>query len=230
MKYNSSGWLFTQDKLTNDVHDITYDDIDSLIRLSLEDNTWSQDVKKQVKYFDKNPGGEIILNQLRIMNVAGTTVTFPFGDIITFDSKRHFFRGENSQFEMSVPTLNRKIMKMSPIEQELFRAVSNMRIVQFRKFIWNINVVPYWEAKISDVNYTDLAQHYGFDTPLLDLTNDFLIALFFATCKYDKDTDSYKPLSKEDIEKSDNIKTAVFDDIRNMLLQVEPLAKDISKQ
>lgn len=34
----------------------------------------------------------------------------------------------------------------------------------------------------------------------------------------------------EDIEKSDNIKTAVFDDIRNMLLQVEPLAKDISKQ
>lgn len=77
------------------------------------------------------------------MNVAGTTVTFPFGDIITFDSKRHFFRGENSQFEMSVPTLNRKIMKMSPIEQELFRAVSNMRIVQFRKFIWNINVVPY---------------------------------------------------------------------------------------
>ena len=203
MKYNSSGWLFTQDKLTNDVHDITYDDIDSLIRLSLEDNTWSQDVKKQVKYFDKIPGGEIILNQLRIMNVAGTTVTFPFGDIITFDSKRHFFRGENSQFEMSVPTLNRKIMKMSPIEQELFRAVSNMRIVQFRKFIWNINVVPYWEAKISDVNYTALAQHYGFDTPLLDLTNDFLIALFFATCKYDKDTDSYKPLSKEDIEKSD---------------------------
>ena len=47
MKYNSSGWLFTQDKLTNDVHDITYDDIDSLIRLSLEDNTWSQDVKKR---------------------------------------------------------------------------------------------------------------------------------------------------------------------------------------
>lgn len=39
MKYNSSEWLFTQDKLTNDVHDITYDDIDSLIRLSLEDNT-----------------------------------------------------------------------------------------------------------------------------------------------------------------------------------------------
>lgn len=34
----------------------------------------------------------------------------------------------------------------------------------------------------------------------------------------------------EDIEKSDNIKTAVFDDIRNMLLQVEPLAKEISKQ
>ena len=43
-----------------------------------------------------------------------------------------------------------------------------------------------------------MAQHYGFDTHLLDLTNDVKTALFFATCKYIPETDSYRPLTEED--------------------------------
>ena len=70
--------------------------------------------------------------------------------------------------------------------------------------------MPYWEAKLSDINFDALAQHYGFDTCLLDLTNDFRAALFFATCKYDYMTDSYRPLSKADIEKSENSKYGVI--------------------
>ena len=62
-------------------------------------------------------------------------------------------------------------------------------------------MVPYWEAKLSDVNHKALAQHYGFDTNLLDLTNDIRVALFFATCKYIPETDSYRPLTKEECEK-----------------------------
>jgi len=37
---------------------------------------------------------------------------------------------------------------------------------------------------MSEVNYKVLAQHYGFTTFLLDLTNNVKRALFFATCKY----------------------------------------------
>lgn len=54
-----------------------------------------------------------------------------------------------------------------------------------------------------------MAQHYGFDTCLLDLTNDFKTALFFATCKYDYKTDSYRPLTKKDIEATENSKYGI---------------------
>jgi hypothetical protein len=46
-----------------------------------------------------------------------------------------------------------------------------------------------------------LAQHYGFETSLLDITNDARVALFFATCQYDWDTDSYRPLTQKDIDR-----------------------------
>ena len=55
-----------------------------------------------------------------------------------------------------------------------------------------------------------MAQHYGFDTCLLDLTNDFRTALFFATCKYDYKTDSYRPLTKKDIEATEDSKYGVI--------------------
>ena len=44
-----------------------------------------------------------------------------------------------------------------------------MRVWQFRKVVWQFDTVPYWEAKLSDANYMALAQHYGFETLLLDI-------------------------------------------------------------
>lgn len=55
-----------------------------------------------------------------------------------------------------------------------------------------------------------MAQHYGFDTCLLDLTNYYRTALFFATCKYDYKTDSYRPLTKKDIEATEDSKYGVI--------------------
>jgi len=55
-----------------------------------------------------------------------------------------------------------------------------------------------------------LAQHYGFETHLPDLTNDFRAALFFATNRYDPKTDSYYPLSKKEIEKSEKTQYGVI--------------------
>lgn len=50
-----------------------------------------------------------------------------------------------------------------------------MRVWQFEKFIWQFDIVPYWEAKLSDVNYMALAQHYGFETLLLDITSYWIL-------------------------------------------------------
>ena len=132
----------------------------------------------------------------------------PYGlRIITFPSKRQLFRGEVQDYHKSVPSLNR-IFKDSMDEKvkELVRVIAHLRKWQFGNLIWNINIVPYWEAKLSDVNFDALAQHYGFATHLLDLTNDFKAALFFATCKYVSETDTFRPLTQEDIDENEDTK------------------------
>lgn len=204
MNLEPGGWFF-KGAFSNNAHEISVSDIKEMLKLAEEEDKWCQRVKDEVEYFDKYPGkgGPSFLNQRRIMNTSGATVRFPYGDIITFESKHHLFRGENQAFAESVPSLNRKINNMNNHDKELYRAVANMRVIQFSKWIWQISVVPYWEAKLSDVNYKALAQHYGFATHLLDLTNDFRTALFFATCAYDFDTDSYKPLSQKQINFSE---------------------------
>lgn len=152
----------------------------------------------------------IIEEMMQVMS-GGTVMAYPFKNIygdcsrgITFISKRHFFRGENSRFPKSVPSLTRKLSGYTGKERELRRCIAYMRCWQFFKsFLWNFHITKYWEAKLGDVNYLALAQHYGFPTELLDVTTDFRIALFFSTCKYIPETDSYRPLTKEDIEKDE---------------------------
>ncbi|WP_195603622.1 FRG domain-containing protein [Clostridium tyrobutyricum] len=213
MDYSEQGWIYP-DNRTNNIHLISEEDINQLLSLADEEDAWSERVREEVKYKMQNPslrGSALLLDEFRIMNIGGTIIQYPYGDrIITFNSKRHFYRGENQVFPYSLPSLNRKLIGKDKRQQELYRAVANLRIIQFYKFIWNINVVPYWEAKLSDINYKALAQHYGFETHLMDLTNDFRVALFFATCKYISETDSYIPLTDEIIESKDENKYGVI--------------------
>lgn len=202
MNYSKDGWLFQRGEMQNITKEVTEDDLFDLWQLSEEDDAWSQRVHEEVLSHHSRPNkraSDFLIDELRIINAGGTVVTFPYGDIITFPSKRHLFRGERKQYPKSTPSLNREIENRPPRDQELYRVIANMRIEQFCKFLWQLNIVPYWEAKLSDVNYKALAQHYGFQTQLLDLTNDFRTALFFATCRYDYDADSYFPLTEEDI-------------------------------
>lgn len=47
-----------------------------------------------------------------------------------------------------------------------------------------------------------MAQHYGLETNWLDITGDFNVALFMATCKWDQASQCWLPLKKEDTEVS----------------------------
>lgn len=214
MNYNKSGWLFQSGKIRNITQEIARSDIYDLLKLADEDNKWAESVRKGTLRRDRIMQGketgkiDPLLDYFQVMNTGGTIVHYPFGRIITFASRRHIFRGENKRFKYSESTLSRKVRGKDPKEAELLHAVSNMRVAQFSKVIWRLNVVPYWEANISEVNYKALAQHYGFDTYLLDLTNDFKIALFFATCKYVDG--KYYPLEKRDIEHNDESRYGVI--------------------
>ena len=202
MRRDDTGWLKIGDTFSNEVYDLTEGEIEELLALAEEDDAWTQRVKAEAKYYDKHPGN-FLLDYFRVLNLGGTVTGCPYGDMITFPSRRHLFRGEPQQYAHSLPSLNRAIKRrnLSLQDAELYRAVAYMRVWQFRKFVWQFDIVPYWEAKLSDVNYMALAQHYGFETSLLDITNDARVALFFATCQYDWDTDSYRPLTQKDIDR-----------------------------
>ena len=93
---------------------------------------------------------------------ADTKVQFPFGYICTFRSRRHLFRGESQDYDFSEASLSRRCRKKSgekrsPREIELLHIIANMRIAQFRKFIWKFDIISQWEGKLSEVNYKALA-------------------------------------------------------------------------
>lgn len=212
--YNESGWLF-EDPQNNIVHDITIDDINQLLFYAEQDNAWAEAVKNEVVERDKairngtyTKKTDWPIEEFQISQTSGTVIHMPYGlRIISFPSKRQLFRGEVQDFHRSIPSLNR-ILKdnMEEKEKEILRVIAHLRKWQFGNLIWNINIIPYWEAKISDINLDALAQHYGFSTHLLDLTNDFKTALFFACCKYESKTDSFRTLTQADIDQNEDTK------------------------
>lgn len=216
MKYKESGWLFQEGRIRLISKKVQIRDIEDMIRLADEDNQWAENVYNEVLQRDRVLRGEIqqsepfnfMLDEVRMWNAGGTVMQYPFGYIVTFPSRRHIFRGERRRYPHTESSLSRKTRGMQPIDREIMHVVSNMRVSQFKKLIWNINVVPYWEAKLSEVNYKALAQHYGLDTFLLDLTNDFRTALFFATCKFENG--QWQPLTQADIDRSDDTKIGVI--------------------
>lgn len=46
------------------------------------------------------------------------------------------------------------------------------------------------------LNIEAIAQHYGFKTGLMDFSRSREVAMFFATCRYDSETESYSPLDE----------------------------------
>lgn len=203
---DKSGWLFPGTK--PGTHNISRKEINQLLELAKVEDKWVENVRSEVEQCEAIPPEkmglmQLMLQQIRLTNAAGTIVQFPFGYTCTFASRRHLFRGENKEYPFSETSLGRRCRKRdgsrrNEKETELLHVLSNMRICQFRKFIWQFDIIPQWEGKLSEVNYKALAQHYGLETYLLDLTNDVRTALFFATCKWVED--HFEPLTREDIE------------------------------
>lgn len=141
----------------------------------------------------------ITLIQMLVIGLKnGQILRYQHGTVIKQGRRRYYYRGESAYYPQSTASVYRS----SSNEEKLVRLISRMRILEFKKLLNKFDIVKNWTY--GDVIYDALAQHYGIATDLIDVTNDFKTALFFACCKYDDKTKAWTPLAKEDIDNADS--------------------------
>lgn len=134
-------YLF-QGTLGNTVHDISYEQIKQLYEDNLREEAEGRRVTQssyqgENYYTDKNLQAEFDREVLyRDPLTAGMRVQYPHGVIIQQSQRRNFYRGENQQYEASVPSLLRTLNNpenkyTTRKEKELYRLVADMRIAEF---------------------------------------------------------------------------------------------------
>lgn len=120
-------------------------------------------------------------NVVRLMPVSPTPYTY--------------FRGQSRFYEQCKPSLFRMNAKGElPSEKDI--AYNRIKICEFEMLLATHPVFCELSHNIS-VNPVALAQHYGMTTEYLDITNSKWVAAFFASTRYDYDTDTYHPVGRD---------------------------------
>lgn len=101
------------------------------------------------------------------------------------------YRGQNRYFPNCVPSLYRK--PKAYMEDE-WTVISRVRTAEF---IWILIKHPIVQdlQKFIVVDVVPIAQHYGFPTEYMDITNNKWVAAFFAVTQFDDDT--YIPVDEQ---------------------------------
>ena len=120
-------------------------------------------------------------NVVRLMPVSPTPYTY--------------YRGQSSFYEQCQPSLFRRNAK-GKMPSEVDIAYNRIKICEFELLLATHPVFCELSHNIS-VNPVALAQHYGLTTEYLDITNSKWVAAFFASTRYDYDTDTYHPVGRD---------------------------------
>ena len=102
------------------------------------------------------------------------------------------YRGQNEDFGVCKTTLDRC---KSQEEQflNICRTIAFEELLEVHPFVKYVRTLPPLGENHLCLNFTGMAQHYGLHTDYLDITNNFDVACFFATCKYENG--QYYPIS-----------------------------------
>lgn len=94
------------------------------------------------------------------------------------------YRGQNEDYGVCKTTLDRC---KSQEEQflSICRTIAFEELLEVHPFVEFVRSLPPLGESHLCLNLTGMAQHYGLHTNYLDITNNFDVACFFATCKYE---------------------------------------------
>lgn len=96
------------------------------------------------------------------------------------------------------PTALARLYRGRPIEIKNF--LERLKTTEFELLLKEHPAIIDLQQKGFHISFLGLAEHYGLNTELINLTSDPYIAAFFAVCKYSKATDSYIPITEDESE------------------------------
>lgn len=100
-----------------------------------------------------------------------------------------FMRGQNCYCNPCKPSLYR----MNNVNLDDFETIQRVKAAEFLIVCESHPVITELQY-LCKIEGVAIAQHYGFLTECLDITNSKWVAAFFATTLYDKETDTYTPI------------------------------------
>lgn len=147
----------------------------------------------QYGYYKSFKGGD--LERIALEDTAMPMyVQYPYGVVAVQESGPFFCRGESKIYPSTKSTWDRFIPQ-NERERSVYAFIECMRLSELSMLFSKLKAVEC--SKRSEFNFSAVAQHYGFKTNFLDITNRLRIALFFACCIKEKDK-PWRPLNKHD--------------------------------
>lgn len=142
----------------------------------------------------------------------GVIIQYPHGVVMKHGEKPFYYRGQIKDYGSCKSSLYRKICNDDELTKKIKIFVNELKLYEFNELIFQFQQVKEWP--FGDVFTYAIAQHYGFDTTIIDITNDLEVALFFACCKH-IGKNKYRPLCEDDIKSEKDRYGVLF--IRNQL-------------
>lgn len=116
------------------------------------------------------------------MNMESNEAINAIKSYVSSDADNFLFRGQSQKYPFVVPTVHRASGLVRQQSYSILRRIQSVPISGLRQTLFK-GASPETHQEIFA-----LLRHYGWPTPILDLSNDLDVALFFACEGYDSST------------------------------------------
>ena len=107
------------------------------------------------------------------------------------------YRGQTQVYPRCVPTLSR-LEKVEELFLALCRRIAFEDAIGEHPMVSLAERIRLWDSPLY-VDREGLAQHYGLATDMLDVTSNFDVACFFATCTWSHEDGQYQPVASDKV-------------------------------